>query len=258
MSGAAALMSFGNMFMQAAAADQARREARRRQNFGSNLVFESKVDRKLLGDRPQYEIPQAQKDFVDLQRVMRRQEMPGESAMIAQQEQAGATTRGAAANLSGADAAAVLLGESQQRLRGLRAIGLEAAQYGERQNANYANAVQSMAPWQQEQWQQNQLYPWEIGMNEAQQKWNVGANMSFGGGDQMAAAGIQSANMMSGNINQWQQNPNSWWNNMWQSQSQPMGQPSYQYSNNFSGQMGNMAQQQLGASANLGTDPYQD
>ena len=199
---------------QIEAVDRAKKEGQRKQDWGSRLMIESDIDKELLGDRPKMSMPQSQLDFVNLMNLNRRQEMPGMSQMLAQQEQAGATTRGAAANLSGADAAAVLLGEGQDRMRGLRQIGLSAAQYGQQQNMAYAGAVQSNAPWEQQMWQQNQMYPWEIGRNEAQQKWNVGAQMNFGGGDQMAAAGIHGANMMSGNINQWQQNPNSWMNNM--------------------------------------------
>ena len=169
------------------------------------------IDKENLGERPKMNIPQSYKDFVGLKDLGRRQQMPGMNDLIAGQEQAGATTRGAFANLSGADAAAGLLGESAQRMRGLRAIGLEAARYGERQQNAYADAVKGQAPWEQMQWEENYMRPWEIGMNEQQAKWNLGAQFKYGAQDQSAAANIMGANMMSQQAFQAGMNPNQWW-----------------------------------------------
>ena len=178
---------------------------------GNSWMVESMIDKEKLGERPKMEIPQAQLDYVDLMKLRTRQGMPGEDILKADVEQAGATTRGAFANLSGADAAAGMLGESAQRMRGLRAIGLEAARYGERQETAYAGAVQSNAPWQQEMWLENQRYPWEIGKNEQQAKWNMGAQFKYGAQDQSAAANIMGANMMSQQAFGMGQNPNNQW-----------------------------------------------
>ena len=207
---------------QIAAYQEAKKHAQKMEDQGNRWMVESMIDKEKLGERSKMEIPQAQTDYIDLMKLGTRRGLPGEEIMKEDLRQEGATTRGAFANLSGADAAAGLLGESAQRMRGLRAIGLEAARYGERQETAYAGAVQSNAPWQQEMWQQNNLYPWEIGQNEQQAKWNMGAQMKFGAQDQGAAAGIYGANMMSQQAFQAGMNPNPWWGDgRWRAEQTP-------------------------------------
>ncbi|GAG12878.1 unnamed protein product, partial [marine sediment metagenome] len=129
--------------------------------------------------------------------------------------------------LSGADAAAVLLGEGADRMRGLRQIGLSAAQYGQQQDLNYFNQVNAGSQWEQMQWQQNQLAPWEIGKQEEMGYRNAGNAMFGQGSDTGAAAGIMGGGILSGGVNAQVQNPNSWYNqNPWQG-----GQPQYNAAN---------------------------
>ena len=196
---------------QIAAYNQAKKQAQKMEDQGNSWMIESRIDKERLGERPKMEIPQAQTDYIDLMKLGTRRGLPGEEIMKEDLRQEGATTRGAFANLSGADAAAGLLGESAQRMRGLRAIGLEAARYGERQETAYAGAVQSNAPWQQEMWLENQRYPWEIGKNEQQAKWNMGAQFKYGAQDQSAAANIMGTNMGAQSAFGMGQNPNPWW-----------------------------------------------
>ena len=245
---------------QIAAYNQAKKQAQKMEDQGNSWMIESRIDKERLGERPKMEIPQAQTDYIDLMKLGTRRGLPGEEIMKEDLRQEGATTRGAFANLSGADAAAGLLGESAQRMRGLRAIGLEAARYGERQETAYAGAVQSNAPWQQEMWQQNQMYPWEIGQNRAQGYENAGQGMFMQGSDMGAAGWIQGANMMQQNIHGYQMDPNnSWWGQGGGGGGGQGGGQGYPYSYNFSTQIGNMGQQQFAQdprTANLGSDPY--
>ena len=209
-----------------AAHQQAKKEADKKRDFANNMMFESRVDKELAGERPTMKMPQGMKDYSTFMDVNRRQAMPGYDLMVGNLEQAGATTRGEAANLSGADAAAVLLGEGQDRMRGLRAISLDAARYGQQQNMAYAQSLQQQAPWQQMMWEQNALAPWDIARNEAQGKWNVGAQMGFQAGDESAAAGIMGNNMFRQGVWGQTQNPYSPYNQMMQGWGQNQGQGS--------------------------------
>lgn len=204
----------------------AKNQAQKQLDAAGRMKFEADVDRLEAGDRPMMKMPQGMKDYSTFMDVNRRQAMPGYDLMVGNLEQAGATTRGAAANLSGADAAAVLLGESQDRMRGLRAIGLDAARYGQQQNMAYAQSLKDQAPWQQQMWEQNALAPWDIKMNEAMGKENWANQMGWGAMDQGTAAGIMGNNMFNQGIWGQTQNPYSPYNQMLQGWGQSQGQGS--------------------------------
>ncbi|GAF96022.1 unnamed protein product, partial [marine sediment metagenome] len=72
---------------------KAAREGKRQRKMGQGYLDKANQMNASLGDRPQMNIPQSYKDATQLMNVFRRKEMPGMSQMLAQQQQAGATTR---------------------------------------------------------------------------------------------------------------------------------------------------------------------
>jgi len=156
-------------------------------------------------DFTDYTIPQSYTDELGLRKTQMRQEMPGYSQHRQDIDSATASTLSSSQNLGGADSAAVLLGAGQDRLRALRGLGIQASQYGQRQQEGYTQAVGRGAQFENMAFDYNQWIPQQQFANTITAERNMGNQMMSSGFDQMLGAGIQGANMA---------NQQQWYNNM--------------------------------------------
>lgn len=116
----------------------------------------------------EYKTPESYTQALDLMKKETRKQMPGYTEMKQGIEEAGAVSRSAASNLTGADAAAVLLGEQQNKLSALRQLGLAAAQYRQGAQQNYIAGVGQGAQYENQAYEYNQWLPWQMKLNEQQ------------------------------------------------------------------------------------------
>lgn len=157
---------------------------------------------------PEYKVPESYDKFLGLQQTRQRQEMPGLAAQRADINQSTAATLSGAQNLGGADAAAVLLGANQDRMRALRQLGIAASQYRDQAQRDYAAALAGRSQYEDKAFEYNQWIPyqWERQSLENQQmSWQ---NRAWQAQDLGAAVGIQGANMFNNAMYGMQMNPN--------------------------------------------------
>ena len=205
------IMSVLGMANQANATQQAKNLAENMRMSGQNLMFESIIDKKRLGEPPKMNVPASVDEFIGLKKTMARQQMPGYDKQKALIDQSSAATLSGISQVGqGASAEVGVLAAGADRLRALRQLGITASQYRAGQQENYAQAVASRAPWEQQMFETNQMYPWQVGMNEVMGKYNAGLQMMMGGADMGVGANIQGANMMNNAMWGMQQNPNFW------------------------------------------------
>jgi len=195
----------------------------KQRGWGRSMLEKAAAAEEAAGPSPTYNVPESYDKFLDYARTMVRQESPGYSLQKADIEQSSATALGSAQNLSGADAAAVTLGVNQDRLRALRMLGIQAAQYQDQRQKYYAGALAGRAQYEDQMFQYNQWIPWQQQMNRAMGYENMGRNAVYGSYDVGGAIGVQGANMLAQNSWSQFQNPNSAYNqglNYWQPQPQ--------------------------------------
>jgi len=183
-------------------------KARKMRKEGESYLSQAAQKDAMLGPSPTMEVPQSVDDYINLSRKMARQEMPGATQMRQDIAQTNAgMLSGAMQAGQGADTMAAVLAAGQNRMRALSQMGIAASQYRSGQQQNYAQAVASRAPWEQQQFEYNEWIPWQQQKNEAVDMRNMGLQMKYQGMDMGAAAGIQGANMLSQDIWGMTQNP---------------------------------------------------
>jgi hypothetical protein len=142
-----------------------------------------------VGERPQYTIPKSVDQMIGMYGQMAAQGLPGEDLMKQDIQAQTARTVGSAAQLADSPIGALTaLGAAKEREMGaLRDLQARASQYRAQTQQNYAQAVGQRSGYEQEQWRQNQLLPWEIDMNRAVQLQSQGAGNVMGGFDALGA-----------------------------------------------------------------------
>lgn len=135
------------------------------------------------GERPQYEIPESVDKMISMYRQMAQGGMPGEDLARGDIQASTARTATTAGQLADSPIAALTaLGGAQQReLGALRDLQQRASMYRSQMQQGYAGVVGNRANFEQEQWRQNQLLPWEIDMNRAMGFQSSGAANIVGG-----------------------------------------------------------------------------
>ena len=172
--------------------------------FGISDRKKGKAFEAEAGERPTYEIPESVGKMISMYQQLAQGGMPGESTLKEDIQASTARTAGTASQLADSPVAALTaLGGAQQReLGALRDLQVRAAQYQSQARQNYANAVGMRAGYEQEQWRQNQLLPWEIDMNRAMGLQTSGAGNIIQGanafGDEMNQRGMMAAQMVMG------------------------------------------------------------
>ena len=143
----------------------------------------------LLANRPQYNISQGYLDAYKTYQQLANSELPGydiqrgligqETANVGQQLERGAM--GSNQYISG------ILASQNKELDALRQLGLASAQWRSQQRQNLAQAQNQMGQLQDVQFQTNQLDPWNIRANMANEQRMVGAQNAFGGANDFTA-----------------------------------------------------------------------
>jgi len=146
------------------------------------------------GNRPQYEIPKGIEDMLSLLQSQTGAGLPGEDLMKQDIQSLTSRNIGQASQLADSPVAALTaLGGSQDReMAALRNLQERAAQYQSRANSNLARGYGQQAGYQQEEWRQNQLMPWEIAQNKAN-AYRFGGQQNIFGGMDTLASGVQGA-----------------------------------------------------------------
>ena len=123
------------------------------------------------GERPQYEVPDSLDKMIQMYQTMSNQGLPGQGQMERSIQDQTARSVSQAAQLADSPVAALTaLNSAQQREAGaLRDLQTRAAAYRAQAQQNYAQATGQRAQYEDQQWRQNQLLPWEINMNRAMQ-----------------------------------------------------------------------------------------
>lgn len=145
------------------------------------------------GDRPDYAIPESVDKAIQMYQQMASGGLPGEGAMKQDIQGQTAQSVGRAGQLADSPVAALTaMGAAQQReASALRDLQVRASQYQAQARQNYAQSVGQRAGYEQEQWRQNQLMPWEIQMNRAMQFQTGGAGNIMGGADALGSTMAQ-------------------------------------------------------------------
>lgn len=167
---------------------------------GGSQIFQGIKDKRegqaieeAAGDRPEYEIPESVDKMIEMYRQMSQTGLPGEDIMKQDIQSQTARTAGTAGQLADSSVGALTaLGGAQQReAQALRDLQVRSAQYRQQNQQNYAQAVGSRSQYEQEQWRQNQLLPWEIDMNRAMQLQTQGRGNIMGGIDSIGSGMVQ-------------------------------------------------------------------
>ena len=167
-----------------------RKQMKKMRDAGFDQVKAAREKEAALGASPTMEVPKSVDDYINLQRTMARQEMPGSTQMRQDinQTQAGMLSS-SKQNAQGVDAMTAMLASGQNKMRALSQMGIAAAQYKTGQMNQYGQAVASRAPWEQQQFEYNQWIPWQQQKNEIMGEKNMGMQMGYTGMDGMMAAG---------------------------------------------------------------------
>lgn len=143
------------------------------------------------GDRPQYEIPEGLNKMIALYEASARGGLPGEDIM--KQDIQGATARGITAAAQLADSPVAALGASQASLAredmAMNDLRVKSLQYQQMGQQNLARAYGTQAQYQDQQFNINQMQPWEINMNRAD-AYRFGGSANIFGGIDTAMSGI--------------------------------------------------------------------
>jgi len=188
----------GGAIFKGISALSARHKAKKMQKEGESYLKQAAKKEQALGAPPKMEIPKSVDQYINLARTMARQELPGAAQMRQDIAQTNAATLSTASQVgSGADTMAAVLSAGQNKMRALNQLGIAAAEYTAGKQSEYGQAIASRAPWENQMWQQNQFYPWQVGKNEAMDQRNIGLQMKYQGMDMASAAGTQFWNGLS-------------------------------------------------------------
>ena len=146
---------------------------------------------------PEMEIPEAIVQSTDLYRQASQQNMPGYE--LYQQQLQQSTAQGVSASREAATSAADLLGATTslygQQSRAMTNLEIENARQRAQNKQLYAQSLQNLGSWQQQQYLMNEYYPWVSHLNELQGIQQSAYDMLVGGINTLAASG---ANMSGG------------------------------------------------------------
>lgn len=152
------------------------------------------------GDRPEYDIPESVDKMIGMYGQMANAGLPGQDLMAQDIQASTARTVGRAGQLADSSVGALgALGAAQeQELGSMRDLQTRAAQYQAQARQNYANAVGQRAQYEDQEWRQNELLPWETTMNRAMGLQSGGAGNIMGAADNLGAMGASAGSYMAG------------------------------------------------------------
>lgn len=162
---------------------------------GLSQLFQGKD--KLDGlQRPTYEIPNEVKQALTLARAnYADQNMPGQAAMIDQNNLAAANAAQAA--LAGGGGLSSIAGIQAAQSAQANKIGIEAQNYQRQDEQQYAQQLANMADYKQQEWQINTFAPYQEKYQEGRQQVGAGQQNLFGAANSIANAGLAYAYMNS-------------------------------------------------------------
>lgn len=142
-------------------------------------------------ERPEYQIPEEELSRLALaQQSFASGQMPGASAMR-DDVNASAANAASFAREGGSPLAALAAIQSRQQ-QGLRQVGIDNANYRDRQQQNYSAALADMGQQQDKAWQINKFAPYSDKYNEFREMSGAGMQNLFGGLDSLSAIGLDS------------------------------------------------------------------
>lgn len=143
----------------------------------------NKQFKKLLANRPNYEIPQEYKDILARYQQAQSGDMPGYQQTLSNIGQAGARARGAAERgaISSASYGAQLGNLYQKELDAIQNLGIQQEQYKTSMLDKVAQAQGTLGAQKSEQWNLNQFLPWQTEMNRLGEKKQAGIQNLFSG-----------------------------------------------------------------------------
>lgn len=123
--------------------------------------------KKLLEERPTYEIPTSIQEQLNLLRARAQTGLPGESIISGQIQQG--TAQGVAASREAATSAADLLGATTnlygQQTSALTNLSIESARQKAQNELAYAQGLGTMGEYQDKAWNWNKATDWQVEMN---------------------------------------------------------------------------------------------
>jgi hypothetical protein len=137
----------------------------------------------LLNNRPQYNISKGYLDAYKTYQRLAGSEVPGYGLMQDQigQATAKATSTAEQGAMSSNQFMSAALGAQDKELDAIRNLGIMSAQWRGQQQQNMAQAQNQMGQLQDTQFQTNQLDPWNIKANMANEQRQAGMQNLFGG-----------------------------------------------------------------------------
>lgn len=141
---------------------------------------------------PEMDIPSAIVQATDLyKRESQRSQVPGYD--LYRQQIEGSTAQGLSASREAATSAADLLGATTslygQQSQALTQLEIEGARQQAANRQMYAQSLQNLGQWQQQQYYMNEYYPWVSKMNELQGIQQSAYDMLVGGINTLSASG---------------------------------------------------------------------
>jgi len=157
---------------------------------GIQAAKANKKFNKLLTNRPQYEIPKEYEEILNQYKTAYASNMPGYSQTLANIEQAGARSRGAAERGAiSSNAYGAQVGDLYQKeLDALQNLRMQQEQYKVGQLDKMAGAQSMLGEQKSQQWNINQYVPWQTEVNRWGEKAGTGMQNLFSGIQGMAGA----------------------------------------------------------------------
>jgi hypothetical protein len=214
-------------------------------------LFQSRKAKKLsekynLEDRPRASMTEGFNQYLSQAERMAGSDLPGRDILEGDIRQSTSKGLTSARQLASTESSAMagMLGLMEQERASMRRLGAQALQWQAQQQQNLSQAYLRKGQEEQRIWKTNEWMPWQMGMNQAESFRKAGRQNIFSGLEGLSAAAIQGAGMA---------NQNQMYDKMidaYLAGGQPPPPPA------IGGMMSNVAQGQLGASGNLGNDPY--
>jgi len=172
----------------------------------------NRLDEKYnLGNRPEAEIPEGFNKYMSQQERLAASDLPGRNIIEGDIRQSTAQSLSGVRQLASTESSAMsgLLGTLGQERSAMRQLGTQALQWQAQQQQNLGQAYQQQGQMQQGLFDQNEMMPWQIGMNQAEAFRNTGNQNVYGGIDQIGAAATTGLSMY--NTNQQYDKMIDWW-----------------------------------------------
>jgi len=157
-----------------------------------------------LGDRPEYEMPESFDKMLSTYQDMGNATLPGEDLIKQNIEAQSAKGVGQIGQLAAGSPEAMtgLLGLKDQENAALRDLQIRSAQFQANAKLNsqqgMAGVYGQQAGYETEIWRQNQLLPWEIGMNTARDYQTKGKGNVMAGVDTLGSTASQVGGTLAG------------------------------------------------------------